>query len=105
MKQKYSRIAIEVVIWSAFIIFPLILFPFGPFTVNGALHPVLRGIVLTHGSLIALYYFNYYYALPKYYFNRQYPAYFLLMGSCLLLLVLLLQIDPAFNPFPDPPFR
>jgi len=105
MKHRYSRIAIEVVIWSAFIIFPLILFPFGPFTVDGTMHPVLRGIVLTHSFLIALYYFNYYYALPKFYFKRNYSFYFLLMGSILLLLILLLQTDPAFNPFPDPPFR
>jgi len=99
MKSKYIRRIIEVVAWSLFLGFPLFIFPslkpfFGP---EGTI-PAVYGILLTHSILIVFYYFNYYYALPKFYFTKKYKIYFPLVISILIAIILLLQLHPDLNP-------
>lgn len=106
MKSKYIRLTIEVLVWTGFIIFPLILFPtIQPYVDKGLINPATIGVIITHSLLILFYYFNYYYALPRYYFTRRYVVYFPLVLSYLLLLLLIMLSNKNFNPLPSPPFK
>jgi sensor histidine kinase YesM len=106
MKSRYIRITIEILVWTGFIIFPLILFPtIQPYVDKGIINPATTGIIITHSLLFVFYYFNYYYALPHFYFTRKYKVYFPLVLSCLLLLILIMLSNKEFNPLPSPPFK
>lgn len=106
MKQNYSRWIIEIVVWTGFVVFPIILFPtLQPFIEKGVLNPALEGIIIAHTTLIVFYYFNYFYLLPKFYFTGRYSLYFPVAALCLLTLILIMQSDPNFNPLPSPPFK
>jgi hypothetical protein len=106
MKSKYNQTIIEIIIWLAFLGFPLLIFPtFMPFITNGSIHPAFIGIMITHSLLIAFYYFNFYFAIPKFYFTKKYSIYKLVLVSCALVILGILFTDPSFNPFPNPPFR
>lgn len=106
MKSARIRLVMELVIWTAFMVFPLILFPtLQPFMSEKGVNPPLKGLLITHSLLIAFYYFNFYYAIPKFYFTKRLTAYAGIVFSCLLVLILILQLDRGFNPLPTPPFR
>lgn len=106
MKNKLKQFGFEFIAWSAFIIFPLILFPtLEPFMTNGSLNGPVKGILITHSLLIVFFYFNYYYAIPKYYFTKKYSTYFPLILVSVLVIVLIMLTDKKFNPLPSPPFR
>jgi hypothetical protein len=99
MKSKKRQIAIELVAWMIFIVFPTFIFStIQPLFLNGTFNPVLIGIVITHLLLIAYYYFNYYYAIPKFYFTKKTKTYALVTAGCLILLLLILHTDKSFNP-------
>jgi LytS/YehU family sensor histidine kinase len=99
MKSRKRQILIELIAWMIFIVFPTFIFStIQPLFEKGAVNPALEGIVITHLLLIAYYYFNTYYAIPKFYFPQKKPAYALITITCLITLVLLLQIDKNFNP-------
>ncbi|MDI1355715.1 MAG: histidine kinase [bacterium] len=106
MRSHYRQHIIEVIAWMAFLFFPLILFPtVQSFSADGALNPALKGIIIAHGSLILFYYFNFYYAIPTFYFTKKTGIYSVLIFSFFIALTLVLMSDPGFNPFPSPPFR
>jgi hypothetical protein len=106
VKKRSVRLFIEPLIWLAFIIFPIILFPtLQPFIDKGMINPPLKGLLITHSLLIVFYYFNYFYALPKYYFARRYSTYFSVIISCLMGLLIIMLSDASYNPLPSPPFR
>ncbi|MGZ4037085.1 MAG: sensor histidine kinase [Bacteroidia bacterium] len=106
MKSKHVRLVIEIVAWFIFIVFPDILYSsFQPVFSMGTLRPVFKGILITHSYLIGFYYFNCYYAIPKFLFAKKYPAYALVMLSCLLVIILFLQTDRNYNPLAGEPFR
>lgn len=105
MKKLNFRLIIEPLIWIAFTVFPLILFPtLKPFVDKGLVNPAVEGLVILHSLLIAFYYFNYYIALPRYYFTRKYSTYFPLLALCLAVLLVIMFTDPSYNPLPSPPF-
>jgi sensor histidine kinase YesM len=99
MKRNYIRVIVELIVWSFFIGFPLLIFPsFKPYLSEGRFQPLLTGILITHVFLIGFYYFNYYYALPRFYFTRSYPVYFLLTISLFLILTFVMLSRENFNP-------
>lgn len=99
MKVKKRQLAIELVAWLIFIVFPTVVFStIQPFIANGNINPPLIGIVILHLLLIGFYYFNYYYAIPRFYFTGKIRQYVMLMLACLLFLILVMQVDPNFNP-------
>lgn len=105
MKSKYIRLTIEIIVWTGFIIFPLILFPtVQPYVDQGIINGPALGVIIAHSLLLVFYYFNYYYALPKFYFTRKYTTYFPIVGSYLLVLILIMMSDANYNPLPSPPF-
>jgi hypothetical protein len=105
MKRFNSQHIIEIIGWSIFLIFPFILLPTAQPTAGSTLTPPLRGVLITHSYLIAFYYFNYYYAIPKFFFTGRRKVYGMVIVSCLTLLVFVMLSDPRFNVFPSPPFR
>jgi hypothetical protein len=106
MKTRVIRITIEIVAALTFIILPLILVPVvSPLITDAPLQPVLKGVVLLHSMLVAFYYWNFYFAIPRFYFSGQTKKYGLITLSILALLVLALFSDPGYNVFPSPPFR
>jgi sensor histidine kinase YesM len=106
MKGRYTRIIIEIIASVAFIFFPLLLFPtIQPFTVNGSLNSALKGILIAHSLLIAFYFFNSYYLIPKFFFTGKRNIYGLISLSFFTLLVLIMVTDPNYNPLPSPPFK
>jgi hypothetical protein len=99
MKGKKRQIAIELLACMVFIIFPIFVFStIQPLFLKGFINPALAGIFITHGLLIGYYYFNYYYAIPKFYFTKKTGIYAVISVTCLLFLILLLQLDKNFNP-------
>lgn len=106
MNSRYIRLTIEIIVWSGFIIFPLILFPtIKPYGQQGLANPPTIGIIITHSLLFVFYYFNYYYALPRYYFTKKYRVYFPLVAAYLGVIILIMLSDKRFNPLPSPPFK
>lgn len=106
MKNKHVRLVFEILLWIGFITFPLILFPtIQPYVDQGVINPPTIGIIITHSLLLIFYYFNYYYALPRFYFKRKYKVYFPLVFICLFILLLIMFSNEEFNPLPSPPFK
>jgi hypothetical protein len=106
MKGKHTQIIIELIAWSAFLGFPVILFPtFMPLGSGENMNPALAGVLLTHSLLIGFYYFNFYYAIPRFYFKRRFTTYGPVMLASVTIIILILLLNPGFNPFPSPPFR
>lgn len=106
MKGKHTQIIIELVASLAFMTFPLILFPtVQPFVSEGILNPALKGILIAHSLLIAFYFFNSYYAIPKFYFTKKKSTYIIIVLSFFTALTLLMLSNPSYNPLPSPPFK
>jgi sensor histidine kinase YesM len=106
VKGKYIQTAVEILAWTGFLVFPIVLFPtFKPFYAEGKLNLILFGILLTHSLLIIYYYINLKYAIPKFYFRHNYRSYFLFLLTCLTCLVLLLQVRSDFSPLSEMPYR
>jgi hypothetical protein len=100
MNGKYTRRIIEVIAWIIFLGFPLIVFPMvEPFMADGMFRPVFAGVMITHSLLIVFYYLNFYIFIPKFFFTRRYPPYYLCLITYVVLLIFLLQANPHFNPF------
>ena len=100
MKSKNIRLAIEIIAWVFFIIFPAFVFSTIQSALpNGHLNPALSGIIIAHLLLIVFYYFNYYYAIPKYYFKKNYKMYTLILIFCLVCIILILETNKEFSPF------
>lgn len=76
-----------------------------PFISVRGVNPVLVGLLLTHSLLIAFYYFNLYYLIPRFFFAQRIPLYIACAACCFTLITLVLQLDRGFNPLPSPPFR
>jgi hypothetical protein len=101
MKRSHIRTGLEIIAWTAFIVFPMLLFPYGHArTAGGGVNPVLKSIFITHSLLIIFYYLNYYYLLPKFYFTKKYRRYIPLALLYLLSILVLLFSFPEFNFFP-----
>src|ERR1700752_4242944 len=100
MKNKRVRIIAEIISFSVFMGFPLLVLPTmkAYFVNENQINPVLKGIIITHSLLIAFYYFNSYFALPKFYFTRKYKVYIAMVVSSLLAIILIMQINKEFNP-------
>ncbi len=106
MKVSTTRIIAEITAALLFLFLPLLLVPVvSPLAVPALLQPVLQGILIIHGSLIILYYWNYYYAIPQLYFGGKKKTFAAISLLFVLLLCLLAFADRAYNPFPSPPFR
>lgn len=104
MKSKRILLVIQIIAWLVFIIFPAFLFStIKPVFFSQKLNTALSGIVLLHVLLIIFYYFNYFYAIPKFYFTKKYRTYFSLLFAILLFMLLVMEADPKFNPFFDSP--
>jgi hypothetical protein len=100
MKSKSILFIIQALAWLVFLIFPgFVLSTIEPVFTNGSLHGALKGILILHSVLIAFYYLNYYYLIPKFYFTKRYSIYFPLLGVSMLFMILLMEIDPQFSPF------
>jgi hypothetical protein len=99
MKSRKRQILIELIAWMIFIVFPtFILSSIQPLLAKGTINPALEGIIITHLLLIGYYYFNTYYAIPKFYFPKKTLGYALITVACALTLVLIMQTDKSFNP-------
>lgn len=98
--------ALELTAWVFFLLFPVMLFPsLRPFYKENQVNPVLTGMILTNSLLICFYYVNLYLLIPKFYFTSLFKQYSLIIGGCLVLITLTLQVNPHFNPIPTPPFE
>jgi LytS/YehU family sensor histidine kinase len=99
MSSKRIRVIIETVAWMFFLGIPLFLFPaLGPYLGEEKIRPALGAILFTHTYLIGFYYFNYFFALPKYYFARKYLTYFGMAIAWFSVLMLILLSNDNFNP-------
>jgi sensor histidine kinase YesM len=100
VKGRYTQTAVEILAWTGFLVFPVVLFPtFRPFYSEGQLNPVLFAILLTHSLLIGFYYLNMKFAIPRLYFRGNYRGYMMFLGSCVTFIVLLMQLKAEFSPF------
>jgi LytS/YehU family sensor histidine kinase len=88
------------VAWAVFILFPAFVFStIQPAMLGGSLNPALKGIIVLHSMLIVFYYFNYYFAIPKYYFSKKYQMYFGILFTVLFLILFVMECNKEFNPF------
>jgi len=106
VKTNRIRLLVELIAWFALFFFPVVLFPgFWPKFVDGDLNPKFLGLALTNFFLISFYYTNLYYLIPRFYFQKKFVPYVVLLLSYLAMAVFVLQIRSDFNPLPSPPFR
>jgi len=71
MNGRTIKIGLHIIIWIIFLILPIFIFPevYERFSTDSC-HRYNYGIVSL--LLVLLYYFNYYFAIPHYYFNQKY---------------------------------
>lgn len=106
MKSKKIFLVIQVIAWLVFITFPAFVYStIQPALTNSELNPALRGIFILHSLLMVFYYFNYYYLIPKYYFPKKYKFYFGALVLFLILMLIVMELDPAFSPFYKTPIQ
>jgi len=106
MKSKKIFLVIQIVAWLVFITFPAFVYStIQPALANGILNPALKGIFILHTLLMAFYYFNYYYLIPKYYFPKKNKLYFGILVVSLVLMLGIMELDPAFSPFYNAPIN
>jgi hypothetical protein len=106
MKSKRIKIVVELVAFSVFIGFPLFILPtFRDFIKEEVLNPILEGILITHSLLIIFYYFNSYFALPRFYFTKKYAVYALILLAWLLLIILIMLTNKSYSPLSTHSFR
>lgn len=76
MSARFQKIVLHVLVWIQFLILPLIFFP-KPFHLtngNEGFH-FLLGYIFSNIFLIAIFYFHYLIAIPRYYFRHNYYTY------------------------------
>jgi sensor histidine kinase YesM len=101
MRHGQVRLVLEIVIWSVFLGLPMfVLFAIRPIPDPEVMKPVAGGVLIAHSMLIAYYYFNYFFALPRFYFTRKYHIFFPLTIVVLLGIIMVLQTNRLFNPIP-----
>lgn len=106
MKANVVRVIAETVGALSFLILPLIIVPaVAPMAVNPPLRPVLTGIVIIHSLIIAYYFWNSYYGIPRLYFAGRGGRYILFTLVILTVIMLAPLADEAFNPFFFASFR
>jgi LytS/YehU family sensor histidine kinase len=99
MKSTRVQIIVELVAWIIFLTFPFFILSNLQFLFkDGTFNTVFRGVIITHLYLIGFYYFNRYYAIPKFYFQKKFNIYIPIVVCCLTALLLFLQTDPGYNP-------
>ncbi len=100
MKSKKIFLIIQIIAWLVFIIFPASVYStIQPEIAIGKLDMALAGIVILHSLLIAFYYANYFYFIPKFYFTKKNGSYFILMAIGMLFLLFIMLMVPEFSPF------
>lgn len=100
MKSKSILLVIQAMAWLVFMFLPVFVFStIEPIFTGGSIHVALVGILILHPMLIAFYYFNYYYLIPKFYFTKNYRVYFPLLFVCLFIMLFVMELNPQFSPF------
>ncbi len=103
MNGRTIKIGLHVIIWIIFLILPLLILPesFERFSTDSCHR---SNYLLVSLLLVLLYYFNYYFAIPRYYFNQKY---FSFIGVNIAFLIAVFQIiilkSLVFGFCPNPP--
>lgn len=100
--KKVQLVLIHVLIWIQFIVLPFVFFP-KPIDIyrQGEIGPLIQDTVLTNLFFILIFYGNYFFAIPRFYYKHQYYSYGVILFlatsiSLLLAYYLKLQI-PVHN--------
>ncbi|MFD1140383.1 sensor histidine kinase [Larkinella insperata] len=106
MKRTIPPILLHVLICLAFLALPYIFAPVGfPGWSQLARNPHERTNVLSYLFMLAFFYANYYYLIPKLYFEEKYALYITVAAGCFLVIiitVLLLDRQDVFSHLPPP---
>jgi hypothetical protein len=90
MTKKTQVILLHILVWIQFLILPLVFFPAPLELVQGGESAMfLSSYILTNVFLILIFYFNYLFAIPKYYFKHQYYTYGAIVTGFILLSIFL----------------
>lgn len=91
MKAKTTNILFQTVIWIVYVIFPILVVPQSAVLFKNNSYYVIQYIIFSIFS-IAYFYFNYHYAIPKFYFYKKYLLTVLANLIFLLLTAVVLKI-------------
>ena len=99
MTKKTQVILLHILVWIQFLILPLVFFP-APFELvqSGESGKFLSSYIITNVFLILIFYFNYLYAIPKYYFKHQYYTYGEIVSSFILISIVLAILSKHTHP-------
>jgi hypothetical protein len=83
----------------SFLLLPLIFFPH-PSNVSAILNnPPTQRDFIAQALLIGFFYFNYFYLIPNFYFNKRHFAFYTIIALCLLLIIFLPSLLTHHLPF------
>ncbi len=90
MTKKTQVILLHILVWIQFLILPLVFFP-APFELvqGDSSGMFVMSYIFTNVFLILIFYFNYLYAIPKYYFKHQYYTYGAIVIGFIILSIIL----------------
>jgi LytS/YehU family sensor histidine kinase len=99
MTKKTQVILLHILVWIQFLILPLVFFP-APFELvqSGESGKFLSSYIITNVFLILIFYFNYLYAIPKYYFKHQYYTYGAIVSSFIVISIVLAILSKHTHP-------
>ena len=90
MTKKTQIILLHILVWIQFLILPLVFFP-APFELvqGDSSGMFVMSYIFTNVFLILIFYFNYLYAIPKYYFKHQHYTYGAIVTGFVMLSIIL----------------
>jgi len=96
VKNRKINILIHILIWGIYLSLPVFILPQPSEFIKSSEINLLRYFVI--GALtVAFFYFNYYFAIPKYFFKRKYFWYFSYIIAFLILSFIIIRLTIYFN--------
>lgn len=107
MNKRITVVSIHLLSWISFCLLPLLLLPKSAIVFDLDHAGFLIEFTVSNLLMIAFFYLNYLYAIPRFYFQRKRVAYSLfvigVLGGIIAFLVFVLHPDQPGTPFPDSP--
>ncbi len=104
MKASKYTVPFHIICCISFLLLPLIFFPHPSNTLAILSNPPTQRDFIAQALLIAFFYFNYFYFIPNFYFNKKYVAFYCMILLCLLFIIFLPSLLTNHSPFGHPAY-
>lgn len=98
MNKKGVQVLIHILAWLVFLSFPFVFFPrANSFLPSGEIVNFILAILPGSIAGIAFFYFNYYFAIPRFYLKKKYRTYSLIIIGCFVFALLIGWLNSLYG--------